>query len=249
MTVMTAAAVLSAVLAQAPGAPAPQCGTFDLGCKATDAVGSVFDGLVAMIAKGAADLVVATATWWVQTDSVNPQDSAVIAAQDATRPVIVVMLVGSVLVQAIRMVLSRKAGSSATRTGAHGRRRGPDGAARGRVQGRARPGRGRHRVGVARRRHRRPGRSRRRRSPRRLPRGGRRNRSGPADPDLAGGRADPVGGAPATQQGEVPSDQSHVGAHDQTPLSKRRVRDSPMGNATGARRQQHVAVLLHDSHR
>ena len=94
-----------AVLAQAQ----EECGTFDLGCKAGEAVGGVLQGLVATVAQGAADLVVSTSTWWATTDSVDPRDSAVIAAQGATSWVVGAVLVGSVLVQAIRLILSRKA--------------------------------------------------------------------------------------------------------------------------------------------
>lgn len=93
------------VLAQAQ----EECGTFDLGCKAGQAVGGVLDGLVATVAQGAADLVVSTSTWWATTDSVDPRDSAVIAAQGATSWVVGAVLVGSVLVQAIRLILSRNA--------------------------------------------------------------------------------------------------------------------------------------------
>ncbi|MHA6781727.1 hypothetical protein ACVGOW_12145 [Pseudonocardia saturnea] len=93
------------VLAQAQ----EECGTFDLGCKAGQAVGGVLQGLVATVAQGAADLVVSTSTWWATTDSVDPRDSAVIAAQGATSWVVGAVLVGSVLVQAIRLILSRKA--------------------------------------------------------------------------------------------------------------------------------------------
>ncbi|MBW0117192.1 hypothetical protein [Pseudonocardia abyssalis] len=93
------------VLAQAQ----EECGTFDLGCKAGQAVGGVLQGFVATVAQGAADLVVSTSTWWATTDSVDPRDSAVIAAQGATSWVVGAVLVGSVLVQAIRLILSRKA--------------------------------------------------------------------------------------------------------------------------------------------
>jgi hypothetical protein len=89
---------------------APQdCGTFDLGCRTAQAVSSVFDDMVTKIAQGAADLIVATSTWGASTDSVDPTDSAVITAQGATRPVVAIILTASILVQAIRMILSRKA--------------------------------------------------------------------------------------------------------------------------------------------
>ncbi|MBW0116408.1 hypothetical protein [Pseudonocardia abyssalis] len=93
-------------LAQPP--PGPECGTFDLGCQAGQAVGSAFQGIVTEVAKGAAELVVSSAAWWVETDSVDPLNPAVAAAQGATRDLILIILVGSVLVQSIRIILSRK---------------------------------------------------------------------------------------------------------------------------------------------
>lgn len=87
---------------------AQPCGALDLGCQAGQAVGPAFEGIVADVARGAAELVVAMAAWWTATDSVDPTNEAVVAAQGATRPVILVMLVGSVLVQAIRIIISRK---------------------------------------------------------------------------------------------------------------------------------------------
>ena len=54
-------------------------------------------------------MVVASASWWVQTPSVDPTDPAVLAAQAITRPLIGYLLVGSVLVQAIRLIISRRA--------------------------------------------------------------------------------------------------------------------------------------------
>jgi hypothetical protein len=96
------------VLVQAPVPPAEECGAFDLECKAQRAVGSVLNDMVAQVARGAADLVVEASTWWATTDSVDPRDSAVIAAQDATRWIAGVVLVGAVLVQAIRLIVSRK---------------------------------------------------------------------------------------------------------------------------------------------
>ncbi|MHA6628919.1 hypothetical protein ACU61A_26070 [Pseudonocardia sichuanensis] len=87
---------------------APACGPFDLKCQAGEAIGSAFQAIVAEVARGAADLVVTTSTWWVETDSIDPTDPAVIAAQGVTRHLILIILVGSVLVQAIRLILSRK---------------------------------------------------------------------------------------------------------------------------------------------
>lgn len=84
------------------------CGFGDVGCAAAEAANSVFEGIVRSVATGAAELVVSFAAWWVETDSVNPLDNAVVSAQAATRPVILVVLVGAVLVQSIRIMLSRK---------------------------------------------------------------------------------------------------------------------------------------------
>jgi hypothetical protein len=52
---------------------------------------------------------VTASTWWVQTDSINPFDSAVLAAQDSTKFLVTAILVGTILVQAIRLILLRKA--------------------------------------------------------------------------------------------------------------------------------------------
>ncbi|RZT85578.1 hypothetical protein EV383_2451 [Pseudonocardia sediminis] len=83
---------------------ADDCGV-DLGCRAA---ASAFDSIITDVARGAAELVVSSATWWTETDSINPNDPAVAAAQGATRELILVILVGSVLVQSIRLILSRK---------------------------------------------------------------------------------------------------------------------------------------------
>ena len=88
---------------------APVCDVFDLGCKARETAGQVLAGLVAQIAQGAADLVVTTASWWAGADSVDPRDPAVLAAQQVTTPLALALLVGGVLLQAARMILSRKA--------------------------------------------------------------------------------------------------------------------------------------------
>jgi type IV secretion system protein TrbL len=77
---------------------------FDLGCQAE----TWFESLVDQVAAGAGELVVTMSSWWVETDSVNVFDPAVTAAQDAAAPVIAVILIGSVLVQAIRMIISRR---------------------------------------------------------------------------------------------------------------------------------------------
>ncbi|MFC4945835.1 hypothetical protein [Pseudonocardia sp. GCM10023141] len=85
------------------------CGTFDLTCHIQATATSALDTMADRIAQGAADLVVAVSTWWVRADSVNPMDSAVLAAQGATHTIIVVIIIASILIQAIRLILSRKA--------------------------------------------------------------------------------------------------------------------------------------------
>lgn len=85
-------------------APAQDCG-LDLGCQAAS---SALDGITGQVAEGAADLLVTATTWWVRTDSVNPLDPAVTSAQSSVRGLVVLVLTASVLVQAIRLILSRK---------------------------------------------------------------------------------------------------------------------------------------------
>ena len=83
---------------------AQDCG-LDLGCQAAS---SALDGITGQVAQSAADLLVTATTWWVRTDSVNPLDPAVTSAQGSVRGLVVLVLVASVLVQAIRLMLSRK---------------------------------------------------------------------------------------------------------------------------------------------
>jgi type IV secretion system protein TrbL len=85
------------------------CGVFDLECKSTQLVHNAFDEVVVRVTQGAADLVVAATSWWAQTDSVNPLDPAVLAAQGELRYLVLVILTISVVVQAGRLILSRKA--------------------------------------------------------------------------------------------------------------------------------------------
>lgn len=81
---------------------------FDLGCQAGQAVSGWFDGMVAQVADGAAEFVVTMSGWWVRSSSVNVTDPAVMAAHEVTGPLVGVILVASVLVQAIRIMISRK---------------------------------------------------------------------------------------------------------------------------------------------
>jgi type IV secretion system protein TrbL len=88
---------------------APDCDTFDLTCKASQAGDRIFARVVDTVAQGSAELMVTMSSWWAGADSVDPRDSAVLAAQHATGPVSTAILVGGVLVQSIRMIVSRKA--------------------------------------------------------------------------------------------------------------------------------------------
>lgn len=95
------------VVGQAP--PVPECGTLDLACEAGKTIAAAFESLVTEIAGGAADLVVGATTWWLTTPSVDPRDGAVLAAQGATGYLVTAILVMSVLVQAGRVIVTRKA--------------------------------------------------------------------------------------------------------------------------------------------
>jgi type IV secretion system protein TrbL len=95
-------------VAQAVLPPATECGSFDVGCQAGQAAESAFEQIITNVAQSAAEVVVASAAWWTRTDSINPLDPAVLTAQDATRELIGLILVGSVLVQSMRIIVSRK---------------------------------------------------------------------------------------------------------------------------------------------
>jgi type IV secretion system protein TrbL len=97
------------VLGQAPPPADQECGALDLTCEAGKAIESVFTSLVTQVAQGAADLVVGATTWWLNTPSVDPQDPAVLAAQGATGYLVTAILVVSVLVQAGRLIVTRRA--------------------------------------------------------------------------------------------------------------------------------------------
>ena len=92
-------------LSQAPTA----CQPWDAGCQAGQLAQTGFQALVAEIARGTGEFIVTTTTWWTTTPSVDPLDPAVGHAQSLLQPVTTAVLVGSILVQAIRMILSRKA--------------------------------------------------------------------------------------------------------------------------------------------
>lgn len=84
------------------------CDPFDLGCVALSGLGSAFEGIAAAAGAAAANMVAQALTFWVSTPSVNPDSAVIRQLQGYTMPVVALMLVASILVQAIRMTLSRK---------------------------------------------------------------------------------------------------------------------------------------------
>ncbi|MGH3827346.1 MAG: hypothetical protein ACRDQX_09260, partial [Pseudonocardiaceae bacterium] len=67
-----------------------------------------FEEIADSAASAAGQMIVDSMTWWIHTPSVDPQTPAVRTVQSYTMPLIAVVLMGSVLVQAMRMTLSRK---------------------------------------------------------------------------------------------------------------------------------------------
>ena len=117
LTSVTAASAISAIeAAQPPPTPIPpvppapggSCAVWDAGCQAGQLAQTGFQSLVAEIARGTGEFVVSATTWWVSTPSVDPLDPAVGHAQTMLQPLSLVILVGSVLAQSIRMMISRK---------------------------------------------------------------------------------------------------------------------------------------------
>jgi hypothetical protein len=84
----------------------------DLGNIICEGAASVAKGAFEQIAESAAgaagQMIADSLTWWIRTPSVDPQTPAVATAQSYTLPLIALVLMGSVLVQALRMTLSRK---------------------------------------------------------------------------------------------------------------------------------------------
>jgi type IV secretion system protein TrbL len=84
----------------------------DHGNLVCEGIASVAKGAFEQIAESAAgaagQMIVDSLTWWVRTPSVDPENPAVATAQAYTLPLIALVLMGSVLVQAIRMTVSRK---------------------------------------------------------------------------------------------------------------------------------------------
>jgi type IV secretion system protein TrbL len=77
-------------------------------CVVENAVKGAFEQIADSAASAAGQIIVESFTWWLHTSSVDPQTPAVVTAQAYTVPLIALVLMGSVLVQAMRMTLSRK---------------------------------------------------------------------------------------------------------------------------------------------
>jgi hypothetical protein len=75
-------------------------------------IGSVvdqgFSGIAQSAGQGAGELLGQAMTWWVNTPSVDPNSAAVHNLQQYTLPLAAMVLVGSILVQAMRMVVTRR---------------------------------------------------------------------------------------------------------------------------------------------
>jgi hypothetical protein len=91
-----------------PPAPGPSCAVWDAGCQAGQIAQTGFQSLVGEIARGTGEFVVSATTWWITTPSVDPLAPAVGHAQSVLQPLSLAILVGSILAQAIRMMISRK---------------------------------------------------------------------------------------------------------------------------------------------
>jgi type IV secretion system protein TrbL len=86
----------------------PECAFTDLACQAGAAVLSPLESVARTVVDTNLDFLRTALTWWLRVDSINPDSGPIRALQAYTMPVAVAMLVGSVLVQAIRMGLARK---------------------------------------------------------------------------------------------------------------------------------------------
>lgn len=84
-------------------------GVCDMVGNAASAVATnIFESIAETAGEWAGQMLVNAMTWWVQTPSVNPNTNAVRTAQEWTLPIVAFVLVGSVLWQCGRMILSRK---------------------------------------------------------------------------------------------------------------------------------------------
>lgn len=84
------------------------CDPFDVPCVALEGLSAGLDNIAREAGRAAATMVSEALTFWINEASVNPDTPAIRQLQGYTTPVVAVMLVGSILVQGIRMTLSRK---------------------------------------------------------------------------------------------------------------------------------------------
>jgi hypothetical protein len=84
------------------------CSIFDPLCQAGQVLTDSFGRLVQAAAESAARFVVTATTWWTTTGTINLQQRAVDHVQALTVPLIVIILMVSIIWQAIRMMLARK---------------------------------------------------------------------------------------------------------------------------------------------
>ncbi len=85
------------------------CDTGQIICQGIASVAKgAFEEIAESAAGAAGQMIADSLTWWIRTPSVDPQTPAVATAQSYTLPLITLVLMGSVLVQALRMTLSRK---------------------------------------------------------------------------------------------------------------------------------------------
>lgn len=88
--------------------PDLNCSPLDLQCQGGQLVLDGFTKVAQWAGQFAGEIIGYAMTWWVQTDTVNPDSEAVRIAQSYTTPVILLVLMASVLAQSIRIVVQRK---------------------------------------------------------------------------------------------------------------------------------------------
>jgi hypothetical protein len=84
------------------------CSPFDVTCLALTAASSGFEAIAQSVGQAAAEFIGGALTFWITTPSVDPDSDVVRELQGYTMPVVVTMLVASIMVQGIRMTISRK---------------------------------------------------------------------------------------------------------------------------------------------
>jgi hypothetical protein len=84
------------------------CSPIDVACLATQTAATVFDSIALSAGKAAAEMIGNALTFWVGTETVAPDSAAVQNLQRYTVPISAVILTGSIMVQGIRMMLTRK---------------------------------------------------------------------------------------------------------------------------------------------